>query len=52
MIIILILLIPLAGVFIISTLMYNVKSEALTGDTDKTKIKDVIGDKDEDPIVR
>ena len=52
MIIILILLIPLAGVFIISTLMYNVKSEALTGDTDKTKIKDVIGDKDEGPIVK
>ena len=51
-IIILILLIPLAGVFIISTLMYNVKPEALTGDIDKTKIKAVTGDKDENPNVK
>lgn len=52
MIIILILLIPLAGVLIISTLMYNVKPEALTDDVDKAKIKIVTSDKNEDPNVR
>ena len=47
MIIILILLIPMAGILIITTLMHNVKAEAITGDNDKTKIKVVSGDKDE-----
>ncbi len=51
-IIILILLIPLAGILIISTLMYNVKPEALTGDIDKAKIKTVTNDKNENPNVR
>ena len=32
--------------------MYNVKPEALTGDIDKTKIKAVTGDKDENPNVK
>lgn len=47
MIIILILLIPMAGILIITTLMHNVKAEAITGDNDKAKIKAVSGDKDE-----
>ena len=51
-IIILILLIPLAGVLIITTLMYNVKPEAVTDDIDKTNIKAVTGDKDEYPNVK
>ena len=48
MIIILILLIPLAGILIITTLMHNVKAEAISGDYNKA----VAGDKDEDPDVK
>ena len=48
MIIILILLIPLAGILIITTLMHNVKAEAISGDNNKA----VAGDKDEDPDVK
>lgn len=51
-IIILILLIPLAGVLIITTLMHNVKPDAISGDIYKAKIKAVTGNKDEDPNVK
>ena len=46
MIIILILLIPMAGILIITTLMHNVKAEAFTRDNVKAKIKVVSGNKD------
>ena len=52
MIIILILLIPLLGILIITTLMHNVKPEAISDHIDKEDIKAVIGDKDEDPNVK
>ena len=51
-IIILILLIPLLGVLIITTLMHNVKAEAVTGDNNKAKIKVVSGYKDENQNVK
>ena len=51
-IIILILLIPLLGVLIITTLMHNVKPEAISDHIDKEDIKAVIGYKDEDPNVK
>ena len=54
-IIILILLIPLAGVLIITMLMHNVKAEAITGDNDKAVAPAVcnmpVGDKDENQYV-
>jgi len=40
----------LLGVFIITTLMYNVKPEAITNDIDKTKIKALTGDIDKAKI--
>ena len=49
---ILILLIPMAEILIITTLMHNVKAEALTGDIDKAKIKAVSGDKDENQKIK
>ena len=48
---ILTLLIPKAGILIITTLMHNVKAEALTGDN-KAKIKAVSGDKDENQKIK
>ena len=41
----------MAGILIITTLLHNVKAEALTGDN-KTKIKTVSGDKDENQKIK
>ena len=41
----------MAGILIVTTLMHNVKAEALTGDN-KTKIKAVSGDKDENQKIK
>ena len=51
-IIILILLIPLAGILIITTLMHNVKPEAISDHIEKAEIKAVTGDKDDDSNVK
>ena len=51
-IIILILLIPLLGVLIITTLMHNVKPEAISDHIEKAEIKAVTDDKDEDTSVK
>ena len=42
----------MAGILIITTLMHNVKAEAITGDNDKAKIKAVSGDKDENQQIK
>ena len=42
----------MAGILIITTLMHNVKAEAITGDNDKAKIKAVSGDKDENQNIK
>lgn len=42
----------MAGILIITTLMHNVKPEAISDHVDKEDIKAVIGDKDEDPNVK
>jgi len=41
----------MAGILIITTLMHNVKAEAITGDNDKAKIKVVSGDNNENQNV-
>jgi len=42
----------MAGILIITTLMHNVKAEAVTGDNNKAKIKAVSGDKDENQKIK
>ena len=42
----------MAGILIITTLMHNVKAEAITGDNDKAKIKAVSGDKYENQNIK